>query len=256
MIPPGANVIIVPHGPLAGLNFETLIPPSKQAQYWLNHAMVTVAPSLSILREETSLKGRWRKFLLVGDTIPKGKSQLPGSVSELKDIKQLFPDAYKKQLTGMTATPQHFLDSHPGDFSLLHISSHAYANKESPLDSYIVLTPDADHADGYLYAHDLMKLTLQEELVTLSACEGAAGKSLPGEGQVGLTWAVLSAGANKVVASSFKVSDRATSSFMRDFYTKLTAGDHPAKALHDTKLMLANKSAVPYFWAAFQLYTR
>jgi CHAT domain-containing protein len=256
LIQPGSNVIIVPSGPLAALNFETLIPPARPAQYWLNNVSVTVAPSLSVLGDETNLKGRPRRFLLVGDTIPKGQKPLPGSVSELKDLARLFPSANTVQLTGTNATPEHFLQSHPGNSSLLHISSHASANKESPLDSYIMLTPDATHSDGYLYAHDLMKLRLSEELVTLSACEGAGGKTLPGEGQVGLTWAILSAGAHKVLASSFKVSDHATASFMRDFYTRLAAGNNPAKALHDTKVALASQSAVPYFWAAFQLYTR
>jgi CHAT domain-containing protein len=197
-----------------------------------------------------------KKLLLVGDTIPKGQAQLPGSASEIKEIAELFPEAKATRLAGINATPQHFLSGTPGDFSILHISSHASANKGSPLDSYIVLTPDTAHPDGHLYARDLMTLGLKEELVTLSACEGAGGKSLPGEGQVGLTWAILSAGANKVLASSFKVSDRGTWIFMKDFYQRLAAGDKPAKALHDAKVALARQSTVPYFCAAFQLYTR
>lgn len=259
MIPFGSNVIIVPHGPLAGLNFETLIPPgspTQPARYWLQQASVTVAPSLSVLADEKGPEDRPQKFLLVGGTIPKDRSALPGSTLEIHDIEELFPSAAKVVLMGTNAAPQHFWDSKPGEFTLLHISSHALANKESPLYSYIVLTPDVTHPDGYFYAHDLMNLQLKEDLVTLSACEGAGGKSLPGEGQVGLTWAILSAGANKVVASSFKVSDRGARVFMRDFYKRLTNGDTPAKALHDAKLWLASQSTVPYFWAAFQLYTR
>ncbi len=253
LIPAGSKVIIVPSGPLTTLDLETLVPPARPPQYWLKTVTMTVAPSLSLASDRTIPQNR---FLLVGDTIPKGQAVLPGSVSEINDIQQLFPNTNKLQLTGTNATPQHFLDSRPGEFSLLHISSHAFANKVSPLDSYIMLTPDATHPDGYLYAHDLMNLTMNEDLVTLSACEGAGGKSLPGEGQVGLTWAILSAGAKNVLASSFRVSDHATASFMRDFYVKLSAGEKPSQALHDTKLALVSKSTVPYFWAAFQLYTR
>jgi CHAT domain-containing protein len=171
-------------------------------------------------------------------------------------VRDLFPAVSTKSLEGRDATPQRFLESEPGKFSLLHISAHAFANKESPLDSYIAFSPDGTHQDGRLFAHDLMDLKLHSYLVILSACQGASGRALPGEGQVGLTWAILSAGAQNVVASLSKVSDSATADFMRQFYKFLKAGEDPAKALHDAKLAIASKQPLPYYWGAFQIYTR
>jgi CHAT domain-containing protein len=256
MIPRGSNVIIVPDGPLAALNFETLIPPSRPARFWLNSVSVTVAPSLAVLQASQEATSSQRQFLLVGATIPTGGLK-PLPDREIQDIQRLFPTVHALTLEGANATPQRFLASKPGEFSLLHISAHAFANKESPLDSYIALTPDQTHSDGRLYAHDLKDLILKnDDLVTLSVCEGAGGKSLPGEGLIGLTWALLSTGAHNVVAGLWKVSDTATAEFMQKFYYNLSTQEDPAKALHDAKIEMASKSSSPYYWAAFQLYTR
>jgi CHAT domain-containing protein len=256
MIPDGSNVIIVPDGPLATLNFETLIPPARPARFWLNKVSVTVAPSLAVLQASQVAPQSNRQFLLVGGTLPTGGLK-PLPDREIQDIQQLFPTVHTLALEGANATPQRFLASSPGEFSLLHISAHAFANRESPLDSYIALTPDPTHSDGRLYAHDLKDLILKnDDLVTLSVCEGAGGKSLPGEGLIGLTWALLSTGTRSVVAGLWKVSDTATAEFMRTFYYHLSKHEDAAKALHDAKIEMASKRPSPYYWAAFQLYTR
>jgi CHAT domain-containing protein len=256
LIPAGAKLIIVPDGPLASLNFETLIPPARPAQFWLNRVTITVTPSLAVLHAPQSYRHGAERFLLVGGTNPEGLRPLPGSEREIDDIQRLFPLVPMLPLTGANATPQRFLDSKPGDFSLLHLSAHAFANKESPLDSYIALTRDGTHADGRLYAHDLMELPLTSDLVTLSVCEGAGGKHLPGEGLIGLTWAILSSGARNVVAGLWKVSDPATADFMHRFYSYLSEHEEPAQALHHAKVEMAEKQHSAYSWAAFQLYRR
>jgi CHAT domain-containing protein len=255
MIRPGSNVIIVPDGPLAALNFETLIPPVRPAKFWLNSVSVTVAPSLAVLQASQGPPLSRRQFLLVGATIPTGGLK-PLPDREIQDIQKLFPTVHTRTLEGANATAQRFLASKPGEFSLLHISAHAFANRESPLDSYIALTPDQTHSDGRLYAHDLKDLNLNNDLVTLSVCQGAGGKSLPGEGLIGLTWALLSTGARSVVAGLWKVSDTATAEFMQKFYSNLSTHEDAAKALHDAKIDMASKRTSPYYWAAFQLYTR
>jgi len=252
---PGANVIIVPDGPLAALNFETLIPPSTPAKFWLENVTVTVAPSLAVLRDSKPPVAERQRLLLVGGTIPLDSKQLPGTVQEIEDIRKLFPNLPQLSLMREDATATRFLDSKPEAASHVHISAHAVANTENPLDSYILFTPDKAHTDGRLHAHSLMKLKLQSYLVTLSACESAGGRALPGEGQIGLTWALLSAGAQHVVASLSRVSDSATAIFMHEFYTFLKDGEDPATALHNAKLVIAKKRP-PYYWAAFQLYTR
>src|SRR5258706_287029 len=66
-----------------------------------------------------------------------------------------------------------------------------------------------------------LSLDLTAELTVLSACETALGKDIKGEGLVGLTHSFMSAGSKSVVASLWKVDDRATAILMADFYQSM-----------------------------------
>jgi CHAT domain-containing protein len=255
LIPPHGHVIVIPDGPLSNLNFETLIPPGRAPRYWLESAVVTIAPSLTLLLAKEQRAIYPTSVLAVGDAVQADPNLQPLGDQESQVIKRMY-GARCKLLGQSDATPTGFLRVHPERYSLIHISAHAIPNPQSPLDSYIVLSPEAN-SEYKLYAHDLAKLRLSASLVTLSACQSAGAKNVPGEGLVGLTWAVLSAGAHNVVASLWPVAAPATARLMKGFYTHLNAGESPDEALHSAKveLSLALRST-PYEWAAFQLYSR
>ena len=90
----------------------------------------------------------------------------------------------------------------------------------------------------------------------LSACQTALGKEIKGEGLVGLTRAFMYAGAPRVVASLWQVSDLATAELMKAFYHGMLQ-QHlpPASALRAAQLHLSRdpRWAAPYFWAGFVL---
>jgi CHAT domain-containing protein len=111
-------------------------------------------------------------------------------------------------------------------------------------------------ADGMMALQDIYNLNLSAELTVLSACETALGKDVKGEGLVGLTHSFLSAGSKSVVASLWKVDDRATAVFMAKFYeAMLQEGMAPADSLREAKLrMMHDKQwSAPYYWAGFVL---
>jgi len=254
LIPPGSNVIVVPDGPLADLNFETLIPPGPTPHYWVESAVINVAPSLTLLVAKQQGAFSPESVLAAGNAV-----QADPNLPQLGDEElQVLDKTYGSRCTllkGAGATPAGFLQAHPERYSLIHLSAHAIPNPESPLNSYFVLSPGAD--DGYkLYAHDLAKLRLGANLVILSACQ-STGKNVPSEGLVGLSWAVLRAGAHNVIASLWPVAASATAGLMSQFYSHLDAGESPSRALHSAKLDLAKTpGSTPYEWAAFQVYSR
>jgi CHAT domain-containing protein len=257
LIPEGADVIVIPDGPLANLNFETLIAPQKPDKYWMSVVSMRVAPSLTLLHEKEQQTLAIDSMLLVGGTHPPPEfPTLPGSQQEIDSIRALFPSAQPLVLSADDATPARFLQADPGRFSLIHLSAHAVAVKENPLDSSIILTPEKPDGVFRLYARQLAAMHLRAGLVTLSACQGAGAKAVPGEGLVGLTWALLSAGAHNVVAGLWNVPDKASAQLMNTFYAGLQKGETPGQALHAAKLAMLHRQAPPYYWAAFQLYSR
>jgi CHAT domain-containing protein len=110
--------------------------------------------------------------------------------------------------------------------------------------------------DGFLRLHDIYNLQLRADLVVLSACETALGKEIRGEGLIGLTRGFMYAGAPRVVASLWKVEDKATAELMKRFYKgMLKEGKRPAVALRDAQVEMWRREGwqAPFFWAAFTL---
>jgi Uncharacterized protein conserved in bacteria len=115
---------------------------------------------------------------------------------------------------------------------VLHFATHAFADRNDPARSFILLA-SSDH----LYLPEVNDLVLKEvDLVTLSACETDAGKLVRGEGVQSFSRAFLAAGARSVVTSLWPVGDRATADLMLGFYSRLAEGQFKSDALRLAKL--------------------
>jgi len=259
LVPPGAKVIVVPDGALHELNFETLLVSGEPPRYWIEEATLAVAPSLGVLQPaHTSISSNGKRLLLLGSPVAPAPEYppLPGSELEIASIEKLFRAGEKTVVSGPQAHPDAYREANPGNFAFIHFSAHAVANRESPLDSAVILSRKGD---GYkLYARDVAATPLRAELVTISACRSAGARAYSGEGLVGFAWAFLQAGARNVIAGLWDVSDRSTAEVMAGLYSKLDQGLGPAAALRAAKLALLRSGGAyrkPYYWAPFQLYT-
>jgi tetratricopeptide (TPR) repeat protein len=271
-IPKGSKVVIVPDGSLHNLNFETLpvygAPVSEPrasassnqssppAHYWLEDAVVSIAPSLSILGLASDHAARTRSLLLIGDTLTQGTgfAPLPQASLEVDEIKKQFAADRIVAYTGAAATAAAYRAAHPEQFSNIHFAAHADANEQRPLDSAIILSPEQN--TWKLYARDVADIPLHADLVTISACRGAGARTLSGEGLVGFAWAFFQAGARNVVTSLWDVNDRSTADLMNSFYRYIAAGKSYPDALREAKLQMLEQYRKPYYWGAFQLYSR
>ena len=117
-----------------------------------------------------------------------------------------------------------------------------------------------DKEDGLLTGLEASLLNLQgTELVILGACDNGTGEVKIGEGVMSLRRAFRIAGAETVLASHWKVSDKATSQLMTEFMRRWRSGEPRAKAWREAQLsLLRSKGAQedfsnPFFWAAFTL---
>jgi CHAT domain-containing protein/Tfp pilus assembly protein PilF len=259
------RIILVPDRALHSLNFETLPDPDQPSRYLIERATISIAPSLGVVAGVDGTIGTENSILLIGDPEPAVEEyqRLPYASKEMTLIEQKFAATSGGRvpgrsvvLEGARAYPAAYRDNDPSKFSFIHFAAHAAANRESPLDSALILSR---HDSGYtLSARDVMNVPLHAELVTLSACRSAGARAYSGEGPVGLSWAFLRAGARNVVAGLWDVNDLSTASLMADFYGRLTAGAAPADALRKAKLALAHSTGAyrkPFYWGPFQLYT-
>jgi CHAT domain-containing protein len=254
--PPGRLVLAL-EGSLHSLNFETLPDPDDPRHYALERSSFAVAPSLDLLAEPHAAAHAPDSLLLIGnpEQAVEEYPNLPFAGAEMERVASAFGAKRRTELQGAQATPAAYRDAGPGAFGWIHLAAHAAANRRSPLDSALILSSGGT---GYkLLAREAMDIPLHAELVTLSACRGAGAKTLSGEGQVGLSWAFLHAGARNVVAGLWDVTDRSTSDLMADFYEQLARNSSPADALRHAKLTLLHRAGAyrkPFYWGPFQLY--
>ena len=146
-----------------------------------------------------------------------------------------------------------------GEYRIVHFATHGILDSEHPELSGLVLSlvdRNGNAQNGFLELQDIYNLNLPVDLVVLSACETGLGKEISGEGLMGLTRGFMYAGASRVVASLWKVSDIATAKLMGSFYRAMERdGMRPAAALRAAQIEMWKQGrwSRPYFWAAFQL---
>lgn len=178
---------------------------------------------------------------------------------EAEGIMSLTPEGQGALATDFAASRSAALGEHAGQFQIVHFATHGVVNHEHPELSGIILSmvnEQGGSENGVLQLHDIYNLNLAAELVVLSACDTGLGKDVRGEGLVGLTRGFLYAGARSVVASLWKVEDRATAELMGHFYREmLVEGASPPAALRAAKVAMwrQRRWSAPRYWAAFVL---
>lgn len=175
---------------------------------------------------------------------------LPGAKAEGEAVAQLF--AGSVLLTGKDAVKQRLWDE-GGSCDILHFATHGYVDPEVPEFSGLLLHGEGETRYEVLTAQDVWQWPLQARLVTLSACQTGLGKTVEGEGLLGLTRAFIYAGAQDVVCSLWPVSDESTAKLMTEFYKGLTAGKATEDALTEAQrsLIADEKTRHPFYWAGF-----
>jgi len=186
-------------------------------------------------------------------------SRLRFSRQEADEITRLAGEKRNLKAVDFAANRSTATDARLGDYQIVHFATHGLINNQHPDLSGIVLSLVDEHGrpqNGFLRLYDIYNLKLNADLVVLSACQTALGKEIKGEGLVGLTRGFMYAGAPHVVATLWRIDDRATADMMRRFYeAMLKDGMRPAAALRAAQLsMLRDRRwQSPHFWAPFTI---
>ncbi|HYX23440.1 MAG TPA: CHAT domain-containing protein [Thermoanaerobaculia bacterium] len=185
--------------------------------------------------------------------------RLPSTRREAEAVAGLAPAGQVKLELGLDASRETVLSGDFRHYRILHFATHAVANMQNPELSGLVLSQvDAEGhpREGFLGLSDIYELDLDADLVVLSGCSTALGKEVRGEGLMGLTRGFQYAGVPRVVASLWRVQDRATAELMTRFYRAMWR-DHlsPSTALWEAQKSLRRDPRYrdPYSWAGFVL---
>jgi CHAT domain-containing protein/tetratricopeptide (TPR) repeat protein len=188
-----------------------------------------------------------------GGTLPR----LLYSKQEGEEIMKLVPGGIGMLATGFAANKALSLSPQLGEYRIVHFATHGLIDDKHPELSGIVLSlvdEQGKPQDGFLRLQEMYNLKLSADLVVLSACGTGLGEEIQGEGLIGLTRGFMYAGAARVMASLWNITDEAAAQFMKRFYTGLLKnGMTAAAALRAAQLdMWKSKDwAEPNRWAAF-----
>jgi CHAT domain-containing protein len=190
---------------------------------------------------------------------------LPDTATELRTVARALGAGDESLLLGAAATETNLRAQSLRDVRVLYFATHALLPGELSCQSEpaLALAPPATPAtersgDGLLDASEVAGLTLNADLVVLSACNtGQTETQFGGAALAGLAESFFYAGARSLIASHWQVPSGATAQLMVGMFGRLTAdpGAGTARALRGAQLALADKpeTSHPFFWAAFTL---
>ena len=177
---------------------------------------VTVAPSATTwyAARTASRPSRGGVLLVAGPGNERG-------AAEVGEIARLYPGS--SVLTGDAATPAATLDG-LGTASVVHLAAHGHHQPENALFSRL------DLAGGSLFGYDFQGSS-PPGTVILSSCDLGLSDVLPGDETLGLSTALLAAGATTVIASVARVADQTAMEIMVRYHQNTLRGESPAAAL-------------------------
>ena len=261
---PNAHVIFIPQGSLFQVPFPAL--QDANGTYLIQKHTILTAPSIQVLdltrqqRQKLANRpanDRGNALVLGNPTMPivslspgepKQKlSPLPGAEAEAIAIAPLLNT---QAILGAQGTKAAIVQKMP-QASIIHLATHGLLDDVRGLGSAIALAPSGTD-DGLLTAEEIFDMKLQASLVVLSACNTAEGR-ITGDGVIGLSRALISAGVPSVIVSLWAVPDAPTAELMKEFYQNLQKNPNKAQALRQAMLTTMKTHPEPRNWAAFTL---
>lgn len=140
--------------------------------------------------------------------------------------------------------------------AVVHFAGHGRLDDRDPLAGRLLT------ADGPVSVHEVLGLSIRSPLVVLSACETGLAARADMVGNLGgaedwlsVAQAFQLAGAELVLASTFRVNDLAAALVMKRFYRALKTQE-PARALREAQRSARRFEPHPGWWSTFTLMVR
>jgi CHAT domain-containing protein/tetratricopeptide (TPR) repeat protein len=185
---------------------------------------------------------------------------LPETEDEVLQIAGLFGTkaAAPDVLLNMAANETGFRSAPVGDYRYLHFATHAdMPGKVKGIKEPFIILGQVENKgkdDGFLTMSKVLELTLDADMVVLSACSTGKGRMIEGEGVASFARAFHHAGARSVVVSLWEVASEPAVEYMIKFYGYLRAGKSKGEALRLARNEMKAKYPNPLYWSVFILH--
>lgn len=249
MLKPDQTLVFVLDGLLRNLPMSAL---HDGQQYLIEKYAVALSPGLQLL-PATTLDNQDTKAVVAGISQARGRfSALPAVKEEVITISKLFSSS---QLLDQQFTRQALRQSLTDrEVNVLHLASHGQFSSDFSQTFFLTW-------DGAININELSELLKRRdtdrsqaiELLTLSACETAAGDD---RATLGLAGLAVRSGARSTLAALWSVKDEVAKQIMVDVYKNIgQLGMTKAEALRQAQLNLLNNKdfSDPFFWSAYVL---
>ena len=259
------RIVFIPQDELFLVPFAALLDEDDEPLI-VKHTLST-APSIQVLNlthqrrmqmgDHGQIKGK--DVLLVGNPAIPSKvgdralnlSDLPYAEVEVGAIASLYGT---QPLMGQAASETTVKQLMP-TARIIHLATHglldSFEEEGAGIPGSIVLAADNEN-DGLLTSGEILQMSLDAELVVLSACDTGLG-DITGDGVVGLSRSLVSAGVPGVLVSLWAVPDASTAELMTEFYRQLQLGQDTVQSLRQAMIKMMVINSEPRDWAAFIL---
>ena len=245
------TLVFVPDGALRAIPMAALY---DGKQYAIEQYAIAITPSMQ-LTDTRSVDLSKANLLSMGLTEARGEEfpALKNVAAEVRKLTSLYNG--KLLLDGDFLVPSVEQEMKNRDISIVHFATHGKLEEE--VSKSFLLTYKMEERISLnrlsklvgVLRHRLVPL----ELITLSACETAAGDD---RAALGLAGIAVKSGARSALATLWQVDDEATSELVLEFYRLIQSESIPkAEALRRAQLKIISKPGYkhPNFWSPFLL---
>lgn len=243
------RLVILPGDAFANLPLQVLVNPADGRSLG-EQFQISYAPSGTLLlglRRSLPL-GRARVVALADPG-------LPGAIEEIASIRKIFDG--NGRFDAMRVPREADVKGWVADAQVVHLAVHGTFSKSNPMLSALQMAA-GDGDDGLLTANEMFGLQMHgKPLVVLSACETGVGASTASGEVLGMSRALLFAGANALVLARWRVESESSARWMNTFYSAaVTKAPDEAAQIASNRLRADPATRHPYYWAPFYVVAR
>jgi CHAT domain-containing protein/Tfp pilus assembly protein PilF len=242
------TLVFVPDGPLRTIPMAAL---HDGKQFLISKYALAITPGLN-LTDPRPLQRSNLLLLAAGlSAAVQNFPALPNVASEIENIQTLYDSEVLFDQTFLLSSTENALLKKP--FSIVHIASHAQFRGNIE-ETFLLTFDDKLTLDRLEEMIGLFRFREEPlELLTLSACQTAAGDD---RAALGLAGIAIKAGARSALATLWYINDQSSSDLVTEFYRQLQDPSiSRATALQRAQLQLLNVPGYehPGYWAPFLL---